>query len=210
MNVSIHSFYWENKQHYADRQKRVFNHFGLTVQQTCGTGVPHGVWLDAVLQAATSDVILIADIDAIPMMASTVANDIALAAKGVLVGCRGMHNLTRPRRDYAGAWWLAIRPDVWRVMGCPSAQANDHLSVRQESDHVDVAQRLTDAARAHRRPVKLYEPVTCAKPQWDLPDRPKAYGIGTLYDNGAWHLFQSNTPHNFELFEAACDMALKN
>jgi hypothetical protein len=210
MQFSIHSFYWENKQHYADRQKQVFTHFGYDVQQTCATSMQHGVWLDSVLHAATDDVILIADIDAIPMMPHTVPNDIALAASGALVGCRGMPNHIPPLRDYAGAWWFAIRPDVWRAMGSPSAQANDMLAIPANETRVDVAQRLTDSARTKGIPLKLHEPINCAHPEWDLPDKPKAYGVGTLYENGTFHLFNSRKFSNTGFFDAACDMALKN
>lgn len=210
MHFSIHSFYWENKQHYADRQKQVFAHFGYDVQQTCATGMQHGVWMDSVLNAATDDVILIADIDAIPTLPHTVADDIALAATGVLVGCRGMPNHIHPLRDYAGAWWFAIRPSVWRAMGSPSAEANDMIAIPTNETRVDVAQRITDAARAQNIPIKLHEPVHCAYPEWDLPGKPKAYGVGTLYENGVFHLFNSRVFSNTGFFDAACDMALKN
>lgn len=64
--VEFHSFYWDNfSQDILNAHKKVMKHFGLNVTYT-QENIPHGQWLDRIMQQSTKKVIAIIEYDLIP------------------------------------------------------------------------------------------------------------------------------------------------
>ncbi|NDB86397.1 MAG: hypothetical protein EB127_27420, partial [Alphaproteobacteria bacterium] len=72
----------------------------------------------------------------------------------------------------------------------------------------DIAQELTRSAVEHEKRTKMYYPITFQGiPKggvWRLSGY-GYYGIGTIYDNKTYHLFQTRFKENVDLFVETCD-----
>lgn len=183
MKLEAYSLYWDNVDaRIVEAQGKVCVRFGIPVKQQRIDGMDHGAWIDWVLSLTSADLVLFLDIDCIPLSWTGTKRMVLKAQEGTLVGAEGAANHLDPERTYAGAWYFIVNVNTWLSLGSPSAMA-DH-------DH-DVAQRFTDHWRANGKPVRLISPDGCEVPLWDLPGRPKAYGIGTAYEDVCYHQFQA-------------------
>ncbi len=117
------------------------------------------------------------------------------AAHGVLFGAEGAPNHIKPLRSYVGAWYAFINRKRWLQFARPSAR---------ETPRADVCQGWTDAWRLRGGAVELIAPTACADPRWDLPERPRAYGVGTTYGDDCYHLFEGRTGQQRQLFLDRC------
>jgi hypothetical protein len=185
MKAGIFSFSW---QHVDERvfaaQRRVFEHFHCSLFQHRIHGLPHGEWIDFVMQRFSNfDVLLFVDSDAFP--ANKLALDEALdkASQGILYGNAQVSHHIDPTRLFVGPSWCAVSRKSWIAAGSPSARA-DKLN--------DVAQRWTDQMSSHGIQIETLKPKSCIKPLWKLPDG-SFYGIGTLFESATgaqnFHMF---------------------
>lgn len=179
MRLGVFSLYWDNIDPLlVHMQQAVCNKFGMQVQQHRINGLDHGTWMDWVLrQWDDVEVMLFIDIDCVP-----ISYQWGYGYSGTLTGAEGCANHIDPSRSYAAPWFLLVPRSQWYALGKPSAWADQYN---------DVGQHLTEVWRRHGYPVKLLPPTHCEQPRWDLPGRPKAYGIGTTYGNVCYHLFES-------------------
>ncbi len=184
MNVRIYSLYWDNiDPAIVNGQKAVFEHFHIPINQHRIDGINHGEWMDWIMTRMEDvDVFLFIDVDCIPLSKEKITEGIGKAAQGILYGAEGAANHILPFRSYAGAWYTYIARQRWNILGRPSARA---------TPYADVAQNWTDVWKMHSLPVELIAPTACIEAKWDLPDRPKAYGIGTSYGTDCFHLFEA-------------------
>lgn len=184
MNAQIYALYWDNVDPaIVAAQKTVFDAMQVPLNQHRINGMRHGEWIDWVMtRNETTDVFLFIDIDCIPFSKEAVLKGIEKAANGTLFGAEGAANHIDPSRSYVGAWYAFINRKTWDMLGRPSAK---------ETPHADVVQLWTDMWRQHKLPVELIAPTLCEQPEWDLPGRPKAYGLGTTYGEDCYHLFEA-------------------
>jgi len=184
MNAQIYSLYWDNVDPaLVEAQQAVFKAMQIPVNQHRINGMRHGEWIDWVMtRNDTTDVFLFIDIDCVPLSKEAVMRGIEKAASGTLYGAEGTANHIDATRSYVGAWYAFINRKTWDVLGRPSAK---------ETPHTDVLQLWSDTWRQAGAPVELIAPTAAEQPEWDLPGRPKAYGIGTTYGEECYHLFEA-------------------
>lgn len=182
MNFQIFSLYWDNVDpEIVAAQKAVFDAMGAQINQHRINGFRHGEWMDWVMarQEAT-DVFLFIDIDCIPLSKDSLIAGVQKAAAGILFGAEGAANHLDPTKTYVGAWYAFVNRHIWHALGRPTAL---------ETERTDVAQLWAESWRDRGQPVEMIAPSACEEPRWDLPGRPKAYGIGTTYGEHCYHLF---------------------
>jgi hypothetical protein len=192
----IVSMYWDNiEPGVVAAQRRVFEHFGLSVDQREKTGTSHGNFLDEFMASlGKDDVALLMDIDCFPLNREIVSKAFAAAREGRIFGCAQSNNEFNPDRLYAGPMFMAISRRTWDRLGCPSFC---------QDEQNDVAQHLGDIAGAAGVSVEMLQPWACIVPKWRLGDI-ALFGIGTFYRGGVFHLFQSRgTPYSFILYDVA-------
>jgi hypothetical protein len=190
------ALYWDNiDPGVVEAQRKVFAHFGLSIDQRERTGVNHGDFLDAYMaEIAEDDVALLIDVDCFPLNRAIVDEAFTSAREGRIFGCAQSSNHVDPDRIFVAPMFMAISRRTWDKLGRPSFRA--------DSDS-DVAQRLYEVAVAAGVGIEMLYPWATIVPKWRLGDI-ALYGIGTFYRGGVFHLFESRwTPFNYILFDVA-------
>jgi hypothetical protein len=178
-------------------QRRVFEHFGLELEQQVDDQRTHGEWMRWLLEKhRDEDVVVIADIDAFPLKASAVLDLVFSANKGEVAGLAQVANHKDPSRIYAGPMFIALQAGLYRQLGSPNLK---------RWSQGDVGQKITDLAHAQNVPVRLIEPKFALVPKWDFAGR-GVFGVGTFYgDLEFFHLFESRNPGNEAVFVAVAE-----
>lgn len=181
--IKIYSLYWNNvDQRLVDSQKQVFNSFGIDIEQQNLHGMDHGIWMKDILTAARdNDVIIIVDIDCIPLNSRAIDRAIASAKQGNVFGCAQSANHINPAYVYVGPMFIALTGKTWRSIGQPSLVADAEF---------DVGGRLTFSAQQNGHAVDMVYPSDVAVPKW-LLGHGHIFGPFTIYENSFLHLFES-------------------
>lgn len=202
MKVSIHSLRWENNNpRIVKNQIKVLDHFGLRLNVTVQT-IEHGKWIDQIMNTVNSDIYVFMDGDCVPLSYDAVIESIKFCENGYLVGNAQVTNCIKAKHDiYCAPSFLVISRDFYNSIGMPSATLN---AVRRN----DTAQEWTRSAIEREKRLKMWFPSTFQSiPQggiWRLSGY-GYYGIGTIYDNKTYHLFQTRYDKNVDLFEDTCN-----
>lgn len=190
--------HWENIPHrIQEKQKAVFAHLQIPLQQDLADKKPHGFWMNEVLQNSRSeDIIVICDIDAFPLSQRAYLQAVEHASTGGLFGLSQFSNHKPGDEIYAGPMFMAFRKQLWETFGQPDLQS---------SKIHDAAEVMTALARQHGVPLQMCPPTTCLRPKWALSHE-GVFGIGTFYGvRDFFHLFESRKPAYEELFVTVAD-----
>ena len=196
MSDRIVALYWDNiDPRVVEAQRAVFAHFGYEIDQRERTGLNHGDFLDAYMaELGPDDCALLTDIDCFPLNGEIVARAFAAAREGAIFGCAQSTNHIDPDRLFVAPMFMAISRKTWDGLGRPSFRPDARN---------DVAQKLHDVARARGISIEMLYPWGAIVPKWRLGDV-GLYGLGTFYQGGVFHLFESRwTPFAFLLFDVA-------
>jgi|694.fasta_scaffold09965_16 hypothetical protein len=170
-----------------------------------------------VKQELDHDVVLILDIDCIPLSEKAIEYYIEQASNGKVIGnVQRSNHIKNDQHLFAAPSAIALSKETYINIGKPPAL---------ETERSDVAEEYTWAAEAKNVPVELILPVSFDKaphkygweedqrPFWALKDDMPVYGIGTTFGNQEfgdmyYHNFQIAHPGNQEMFWARCEKAL--
>jgi hypothetical protein len=201
MKVSIHSLRWENNDpRIVDSQRKVFDHFGIPLQIT-EKNIHHMVWMDSIFNNVDADIYVFFDGDCVPISYDALSESIKFCESGYLVGNAQVTNCINAKHDlFCGASFLAVSRDYYNDIGRPSAMQNSET-------RCDGAQQITRNAVHHEKRIKMWFPTTFQTVPnggiWRLSSY-GYYGVGTVYDNKTYHLFQSRLSKNVDLFVETC------
>jgi predicted O-methyltransferase YrrM len=200
LQAGLFSLSWDNiDPMITECQKLAINALGYNIHQHRIHGMGHGEWMESVMTQLTEvDVFLFIDADAVPLHKGAIEHALNAASQGRVFGCAQSANHIEARRDhlYAGPFFLAVSRATWQRLGSPS--------LRHGSDR-DVGQGLTLAAEAQRCEVELWFPTSVEIKKWPLGNTGAHFGIGTVYNNGVYHLFESRSGQHQERFAAVCE-----
>jgi hypothetical protein len=203
MKTGIFSLYWENiDERIPYYQQKVMEKMQMHVSQQKINGLPHGEWMQWVMERHHYDAILFMDIDCVISNRDLAINYIGMAVNGELVGNVQATNHLGPEvasKDFAAASFIAVNKKMWVQLGKPHFDA---------TPYGDVAQLLTDTWRQFKVPVNLIPVTHFEVPKWDLPGKPQSYGIGTTFGDCNYHLFESRNNDNIERFVKKCESIL--
>ena len=205
MKVTIHTLFWDNTDpRVIEYSKKVMNHLDLPVNYTL-ENIHHGVWIDRVLQNTNSDITLFLDSDCVPLNRQAIDDVINYCSRGYLVGNAQVTNCIRAKHDlFCAPSMFAITKQMYEQLGKPSA-VNNRRS--------DVAQEITRAAVEQEKRIKMYFPDSFQGVPtggiWRLSGY-GYYGIGTVFDQKFYHLFQARFSQNVDKFVETCSLILKD
>ena len=160
----------------------------------------HGLWMDAVMSSSEADVVGFLDVDCIPTSKKAVDQAVEYAVKAQsFVGIAQVSNHIPPASHiYAAPAFFFIWRKTWEQLGRPTFAA---------TPHGDVGENVSYAAELARIPYKTLFPLAYTK----VPDEGAwrlhtygSYGIGTYFQTGVYHLYQSRMQQNIDLFCKAC------
>jgi hypothetical protein len=195
----IVALHWDNiDPRMVATQAEVFRHLGYTIAQTCQNKLSHGAFLDRTLVGlGEDDLVLCMDIDCFPTNREIVEHAFAVAEAGGLIGCAQVSMHIDPMRIFTAPCFLALSRRSWDALGrpsfCPDMKG-------------DVGQGVHDVALAAGVKVEYIRPWACALPKWNLADQ-TLFGVGTFYQGGVFHLYESrNSPYAFLFYAVAEDV----
>jgi hypothetical protein len=205
MKASIHTLKWkDNNPQVIEHHKKVLDYFGLPVNYT-EENIHHGQWIDRTLSTFDSEIFVFLDSDCVPIDGDAIHDAIELCQNGYLVGNAQVTNCIKAKHDlFCAPSFFVISKQYYEAIGKPSAVNNNRS---------DVAQEITRAAVEHEKRIKMYFPTSFqGVPRggiWRLGGY-GYYGIGTVYDNKMYHLYQTRYQKNVELFVETCNHILND
>lgn len=206
-DISFHSFHWDNfSPEILAAHKRVMQHFGIDVEYT-KENIPHGEWLDRVISQGTNKVIAIIEPDLIPLNLDVILQSAKYVYENdTFLGCAQTSNHIYPASHiFAAPAFFFITPSCYEKLGRPSFMPKGGRS--------DVAEELSYRAEELGIRYRTLYP-SCfergsAEGIWPLGSY-GFFGIGTVFADSVYHLFQSRLAQNVELFVQRCDEVITN
>lgn len=204
-DIEFHSFYWDNFNIDAlNAHKKVMHHFGLNVQST-QENIQHGLWLDRIIGQAQSKVVAIIEPDRIPLNKQIIEQSIKYVLENdTFLGNAQVSNHIHPATHiFTSPAFFFITPSCYRKLGSPSFVSTDTY---------DVAEKLCYIAEERGIAYRTLFP-TCFEREpsegiWKLSSYGH-YGVGTVFANSVYHLFQSRMSKNVELFIKRCNEVIE-
>lgn len=196
MKVSVNTLYWKDNNPLIEQiHSKIMKKFDIPINYTI-ENVHHGVWIDHILNTINSDIYVFFDGDCVPLTRNAFDEAIQHCVNGYLVGNAHVTNCIKAKHDlFCGAAFLVINKSYYEKIKKPSAIGNKRS---------DIAQEFTRAAIDLELRLKMNFPTTFQ----DLPSGGiwrlsgyGYYGVGTIYDEKIYHLWQSRFSKNVELFE---------
>jgi hypothetical protein len=205
MKVTAHTLCWNNVDpRILNSHAQVMEKFDLSVNYT-KANIPHGTWMNAVCRDLDSDVFVFFDADCVPLDRAIVDETIKYAiANDTFMGIAQASNHIPPYNHiFAAPAFFVITKSCYRSLGNPSFSENSRSDVAEEVSHV--------AEISRKRYRCLYPTRFDGVPVegvWRLSNY-GYFGIGTLFADRIYHLYQGRFNKNVELFVRRCDQIVR-
>lgn len=204
--VKFHVLHWDNiDSRLVNAHKLITRKMELRVKYHA-VNMDHGKWMDSVIRNESlqeNELLGFMDIDCVPLNLSELEEVLIpyVIHSEAYLGTAQVSNHYPPATNIytAPAFILLHNKIVSRIK-----EENISMSANH-AERCDVAE-LFDQKMGIARGV-LY-PKMVKQPKWKLADSGQ-YGIGTLYDNMIFHMFESRMASNIDLFEEITEMYLK-
>lgn len=201
-HIVVVSFYMQNVSNdVVAAQAQAINRFlppGVDLIQL-KTGFAHGRTIDLFLAFTRYDIILVLDIDCIPISTGAIPTMIDAAKDGALIGAaqRAAH-IGNDDHIYVGPFLVGFSRATHARLGYPSFR---------ETKLGDVGEELTYRAEAAGVPIRFLWPTSCDEPKWHLTGGIK-FGRNTIYDGVFLHAFEIRMPEQQKAFIATVKRVL--
>jgi hypothetical protein len=163
------------------------------------TGFAHGRTIDLFVALSRYDLIILLDIDCIPIVATALPDLIEKVKSGQFVGAAQRANhIGNDRHLYTGPFLMAFDRAILARLGHPSFR---------ETRRGDVGEELTYRAEAAHVPIHFLWPTSCDEPKWHLTDD-ISFGRNTIYDLAFLHAFEIRMPEQQTAFVQTVERVL--
>lgn len=206
MNVSYYTLHWDNvDSRILESHKKVMSHFNIPIQYM-DMNIDHGTWMTSIIRNTISDVYVFFDIDCVPLSKEVVDYSINYAIENnSMIGAAQVSNHIPPfTHVFVAPCFFVISRSCYEELGKPSF----YPTMRS-----DVAEEVSYVAEERGKRYKCFYPIKFdGVPKkdgvWRLSNY-GYYGIGTLYDNKIYHLFESRWGDHIELFQKRCNQIIE-
>lgn len=199
MKIEINTLYWTNTNpRMTESHKRVINHFELDVIYH-EENSEHGAWMDRICSTSNADVIGFLDIDCVPLSKEKVDESINyVTTHDTFIGITQVANYIKPATHvYAAPAFFFITKSSWEKL---------KTSFR-DTKKTDVGESITYKAEETGMKFRFLYPTAYEDVPvggvWPLGNY-GFYGVGTVFDNACYHLYQGRMNNNIERFEKRC------
>ena len=200
MEIEIHSLYWPNTNpEIVESHKKVMKHFELPCNYH-EKQIDHGLWMDEVLRSAKTEIVIFFDIDCVPISKEKFIEYIKYVHKNkTFLGIAQVSNHIAPAQHvYAAPAFYIIDKMFYNKL-------NVSFSAQKFGDVGEMITYYAEKERYTYRclyPTHYYDEST--EGLWKLHNY-GWYGVGTVFDNNIFHLYQSRFDRNVNLFKTVCD-----
>lgn len=203
MKVEFNSLHWDNvDSRMLEAHKRVMDHFEIPMNYW-NQNVHHGAWLDHIMKNTTSDVVVIMEPDCIPLNKSYLEYIKYVNQNETFVGIAQVSNHIPPKSHiYAAPAFYAISKKAYDKLGRPS-----FTETRRSDTAEEISYFAEDTGMRYRALMPTCFEKESSEGIWPLSNL-GYYGIGTVFDNSIYHLYQSRMAENIEMFVKRCDQVI--
>lgn len=200
MKIDLNTLYWDNGTYLVESHKKVMDHFNLDVNYHNIDKLHHGLWMDNLLKETTSDIVGIIENDCIPLNREIIDYCIDYVKQsGTFIGMAQCANHIPPYNHiYAAPCFYFISKSFWDSIGQPSFL---------ETPQSDVGEHICRICDQYKLTYKALYPTHFERPAdegiWKLANY-GYYGIGTVFGNSVYHLYQGRMQKNADLFAKRC------
>lgn len=204
MRAEIHSLYWDNVDtRMVEAHKKVFHHANTPINYHPLNGVNHGRWMEQVIKNSDSDVVVFFEPDCIPLNLNFKSYINYAYKNKTFVGIAQVSNHIPPKSHiYAAPGFYCISKEAYMVLGNPSFAETYRSDVAEE-----ICYLAEDKGLKYRALMPTYFYSEPDEGLWPLSNL-GYYGIGTVFDNSIFHLYQSRMAKNVDLFIDVCEMVV--
>lgn len=202
MKFSINSLYYDNiDPRLLQSSKMVMQKMDIPVVYTQAI-MHHGHFMDAVCKASDADLFIFFDVDCVPTNREFFNKcvDYAISNDTFIGNAQVSNHIPPAHHIYAAPSFFVITRSCYEQLGKPSFA---------ETYRADVAEEVSYLAEARMKRYTAIYPTKYEKASGDgMPWRLGNYGsfgIGTLYGGGIYHLFESRTSQNIDLYVRRCN-----
>lgn len=205
MKCELNSLYWNNSSYLYENHKKVMSHFEIALNYYNLDKVLHGSWMNYVLENSKSDIVGFIESDCIPLNRKIIDDCIDYVKKsGTFIGMAQCANHIPPfNHIYAAPCFYFILRDFWKEIGKISFLETPRSDVGEEICRVCDERKIT---------YKAVYPTYFEKPAdegvWKLANY-GYYGIGTVFGDSIYHLYQGRLQKNAKLFKLRCKQVIK-
>lgn len=164
------------------------------------TTARHPEALDDLIREIRSDIVVILDVDCVPLSTRAFTFLERNASQGFLSGAiQRANHLSNNAHLYVGPFCMAFDVEQYRKFGSPSFN---------ETYRGDVGEELTYRWEQHQQPLCFMYPSSVYSPQWDI-DKKIRFGYGTTYQGMFYHQFCARDPEQQKMFIQKCTSILE-
>jgi len=206
MKIEFNSLHWDNvdKDMLAAHQ-RVMDYFKIPMNYDYRDGHNHGMWMQWVINNSSSDVIVFMEPDCIPLNKVYLEYIKYAKRNETFVGIAQVSNHIPPKSHiYAAPGFYAISKKAYDKLGQPSFTETRRSDTAEEICYIAEDKNIKYRALM---PTYFYKPSS--EGLWPLSNL-GYYGIGTVFDNSIYHLYQSRMAENIEVFIEHCDQVIND
>lgn len=206
MKIEYHSLHWDNVDiEMLSAHKRVMQHFSIPMNYHNLNGANHGLWMEWVLKESKSDVVIFFEPDCIPLN-NEFLNYVRYTGKDkTFVGIAQVSNHIPPKSHiYAAPGFYCISKEAYNLLGQPS-----FTETRRSDTAEEISYMAEEKGLRYRALMPTYFYKEPEEGLWPLSNL-GYYGIGTVFDNTIFHLYQSRMAQNIELFVSVCDQVTED
>lgn len=206
MKVEFNSLHWDNvNKDMLDAHKSVMKHFDIPVNYH-NLNWNHGTWMQVIHSESKSDVVVTIEPDCVILDKQKVLDIIRYAYKNnTFVGIAQVSNHIPPKSHiYAAPGFYVMPTKLYNELNCPSFTETYRSDTAEEISYI--AEEKGIRYRALRPTYFEGEP---GEGLWPLSNL-GYYGIGTVFEDTVYHLYQSRMAQNIELFVKRCSEIINN
>lgn len=206
MKVEYFTLHWDNVDaRILESHKKVMNHFNIPIQYM-NMNIDHGTWMTSIIRNTNADVYVFFDIDCVPLSKDVIDYSIHYAVENdSMIGNAQVSNHIYPfTHVFVAPSFFVITKSCYKLLGMPSFYPTQRSDVAEE-----VSYKAEEIGKRYKcfYPVK-FDGIPKKDGVWRLSNY-GYYGIGTLYDDKIYHLFESRWGDHIDLFEKRCEQIIK-
>lgn len=204
MNVEFYSLHWNNVDpDMLKYHKEVMQFFNIDVIYHNFDRMDHAKWLEYIVTESKADIVACFEPDCIPLNDKYLQYIDYAYKHNTFVGIAQVANHIHPKRHvYAGTGFYCISKKMYELLGRPP-----YTPTYRGDTGAELCYKAEELGLRFRTLVPTCFEKEPEEGIWPLGSL-GYFGIGTVYDNSIYHLFQARYAQNIELFIKHCKEVL--